>query len=80
MTVRRRDYPNDRDALAIVKALQPITHTGHGQDDVFEDWLEICETTLGAIPAHAFTAAPIQTTRPSICQLSNKHLAQTLRR
>lgn len=57
MAVRRRDYPHHRDALAIVKALEPITHTGHGQDDVFEDWLELCEATLSAFPAHARSIA-----------------------
>lgn len=58
MTVRRRDYPSNPQGVAIVKVLDKIcVATGHGQDDVFDDWLELCEATLDALPAHARSMA-----------------------
>src|SRR5689334_5434731 len=53
MAPRRRETPSDPAAARIVKLLDPITSTGIGQDDVFEDWLEVVEACLEALPAHA---------------------------
>jgi hypothetical protein len=53
MAPRRRELPSDPNGARIVKALDPITATGMRQDDVFEDWLEVVEACLEAMPAHA---------------------------
>lgn len=55
--VRQREMPQDPDAKAIVKTLADATVWGHRQDDIFEDWLAVVETTLDALPAQAKAVA-----------------------
>jgi hypothetical protein len=47
----------ERAPAEIIKALSPITHSGHRPDSIFEDWLTITEATLDTLPAHQKSAA-----------------------
>jgi len=54
MAVRRRDLPKDPKAVAICKELNQLCGaTGYNPDDVFSDWLEICDATCRMAPLHA---------------------------
>ena len=65
MGVERRE-PRHRDlpSTQIVKTLERITATGQRTDAIFDDWLELVETTLEMLPAHLKSA------------VQNGHLAQ----
>ena len=54
MTVKRSDYPAQPGALALAKSLERACHlTGYRhQDDVFEDWVTLCELALARLSDH----------------------------
>jgi hypothetical protein len=54
--MKRADYPQHPQALAIAKTLDQIKATGHGADDICEDWLIMVETMLEALPKHLAAA------------------------
>ena len=54
MTVKRSDYPAQPGALALAKSLERACHLNgyRHQDDVFEDWVTLCELALARLSAH----------------------------
>ena len=54
MTVKRSDYPAQPGALALAKSLERACHLNgyRHQDDVFEDWVTLCELALARLSDH----------------------------
>ena len=54
MTVKRSDYPAQPGALALAKSLERACHLNgyRHQDDVFEDWVTLCELALARLNDH----------------------------
>ena len=58
--IRQREMPSDPEAAKIVRALNTIVEvTGQKIDDVFEDWLAVCDAFLTALPRHTASVAKI---------------------
>ncbi len=58
MTVKRSDYPAQPGALALAKSLERACHLNgyRHQDDVFEDWVTLCELALARMNDHLASA------------------------
>ncbi|MBL8093221.1 MAG: N-6 DNA methylase [Anaerolineales bacterium] len=54
MTVKRSDYPMQPGALALAKSLERACHLSgyRHQDDVFENWVTLCEMALARLSDH----------------------------
>ena len=54
MTVKRSDYPAQPGALVLAKSLERACHLNgyRHQDDVFEDWVTLCELALARLSEH----------------------------
>lgn len=46
----------DQDTKEIIKRLEKCTASGHGHDEVFDDWLALAEACLERLPAHVASA------------------------
>ena len=54
MPVKRSDYPMQPEAVALAKSLERACHLNgyRHQDDVFEDWVTLCELALARLSDH----------------------------
>jgi len=47
-----KTIPADQSAREIIKQLERVTASGHRADQIFEDWLDLVEASLEALPGH----------------------------